>query len=341
METKIILGSHILKKIPEYLKEVNSSSAVCLIDQFILKKYGKLIDGYTIPIESGENSKILNTTLIDLINKIISSGINRNTTLICVGGGVVTDLGGFIGSILLRGIQTVYVSTTLLGMVDAALGGKTGINVQNGGKLYKNMVGTFYQPALVLCDTDFLSTLPEKELKSGIGEIVKYYIGWGTPKLSGIKSLLNSSKQDSTLIIRECQNIKMNMVHADPFEKTGDREKLNLGHTIGHGLEGEKNGAISHGEAVVWGLLGECYMSMLDGYLSKDDFEKIKRSILSLHLITSITFSDSEVLDIMKKDKKNNTYVAVKKIGDILPGVKINPVNLEKSLNYLKEKENI
>ena len=182
IDTKISVGSHLMQNFSEKLKELNPSSVVCLIDCTILKLYGNTINsGFkklgvvasVIPVSASEKSKTLNGDLINLINQIIEKDVERKSVFLSIGGGTVTDLGGFIGSVLLRGIKTVYIPTTLLGMVDASLGGKTGVNVQNNGMLYKNMIGTFYQPEIVLCDTDFLATLPQKELKSGIGEIVK------------------------------------------------------------------------------------------------------------------------------------------------------------------------
>lgn len=174
---------------------------------------------------------------------ILEKGVHRNSHLVAIGGGAVSDMAGFVASTILRGITWSIIPTTLLGMVDASIGGKVAINSRFG----KNLIGAFHSPQNVWINTDFLNSLPEDELESGNGEIIKYAF------LSSeiYEAIMNDVNRDS--LIDLCVRYKMDFVTRDPYEKKGIRRVLNLGHTFGHALE--KTFSLRHGHAVVWGMV--------------------------------------------------------------------------------------
>ncbi len=259
-------------------------------------------DTMFVEIPHGEENKNLDQ-LQSIWKQLTKAGAGRDAVLINLGGGVITDLGGFAAASYKRGITTIHFPTTLLAMVDAALGGKTGIDFEG----YKNHIGAFYQPQKVYVLTDFLKTLPERQWKSGLGELIKY--GFLTAK--GIKPLENFSflqNQQLQETIIEAAQFKLNVVAEDPTEN-GMRKILNFGHTIGHAFESfamSKQQMLMHGEAVAAGIVAELYLSVklkglkiyvLEEYISfyRLHFEPFK-----------IVASDvSNLLEIISHDKKN------------------------------------
>lgn len=202
----------------------------------------------------GESAKTL-SQLEQLGLKLMSHGADRGSVLLALGGGVVGDVGGFLASVFMRGIPVVQIPTTLVAQVDSAIGGKTGVNLQSG----KNLLGTFHQPLAVLADPDVLSTLPEREYRSGLFEAMKY----GVIRNPAIFELMEAKRdallrRDSAfleILITECIRVKADVVSADERE-SGERRILNFGHTIGHALEAETDYAgFLHGEAVGWGMI--------------------------------------------------------------------------------------
>jgi 5-deoxy-5-amino-3-dehydroquinate synthase len=226
-------------------------------------------------------------------------GMTRNDVVIAVGGGLVTDVGGFAASIYLRGVQVIYVSTTLLGMIDAAIGGKTGVNLPEG----KNLVGSFCQPSAVICDLDTLKTMPPRELRSGLGEMVKYHFIEGTSPIDRTPGGLESLPLEDR--IARCIAIKANVVAADEREG-GLRAVLNYGHTLAHAIEIATDFHIMHGEAVAVGLV---YAAELAYRLGRIDYARVEehRKLVSAHDLP-IHISDGidgeEVLTLMGRDKK-------------------------------------
>lgn len=258
---------------------------------------------YVLKINPGEQEKTIETA-IDLWRSLLDRDIDRNALLINLGGGVITDLGGFVASVFKRGISYINVPTTLLAMVDASSGGKTGIDF--GG--LKNAIGTFKDPVLTIIDTNYLHTLELKEKLNGYAEMLKHgliadKIHW--KELSG-KSLNEIGYPE----IEHSVNIKLNIVKEDPLEK-GRRKLLNFGHTIGHAIEAffiesEKKISIKHGEAVAAGLVVESFLSHQLGYLTRDEFDEILHLLLGKY--GKIRFKESELPSIFKhltNDKKN------------------------------------
>jgi len=282
-------------------------------------------------INPGEKHKTL-SEIPRIIKPYFEAGFNRNACFLALGGGVITDLGGFIASILLRGIATIYLPTTLLGQIDAAIGGKTGVNFQlSKNFMIKNMLGTIIQPAMVISDIDTLFTLPQKEILNGLGEMMKYYIGWEQPSVAQLLKIKQAIKtpprfsertprvlEETMKIISICQHIKLDIVQADPAETKGIRGKLNLGHTIGHAIEGAANGRISHGEGVSIGLAAAARLSVLKGLLKEDKYKMIIAQLKSLCLPTAARNIDrKKVLSALKLDKKGGTFVLIQDVGNI------------------------
>ena len=215
-----------------------------------------------VEIGRGEQHKTL-ATIEGLCREFQRLGITRNDVVIGVGGGMVTDVAGFAASVWHRGVAVLHVATTLLGMVDAAIGGKTGVNLTSAGddEGGKNLIGAFWQPAGVVCDLDALDTLPEREVRCGRGEMAKYHFLTGDDLLA----------MDETERITRCVEIKAEVVAGDEREG-GRRALLNYGHTLAHALEIEQGHAIAHGEAVAVGL---CYAAHLARQLGRIDDARV------------------------------------------------------------------
>ena len=332
-KTDYIIGSDLVENLHKIssIKNISFDKFLLLTDKIVFNLYGKKVKDslnkmnkpvVMAIINEGEESKSISE-----VNKIISqflrNKISRNSLLFALGGGVITDIGGFIASILLRGIQYINIPTTLLGMADASIGGKTGVNFTVDEQLIKNMVGTFKQPELVISDIDVLSTLPEKEIKNGLGEIIKYWIGWGKPNIAGVKLIhlpcgIASHLRILVEIISVCQKIKLDIIQKDPFETRGIRTKLNLGHTIGHAIEGAANGKLSHGEAVAIGLVAAAKISVLKKLLKEEKYHEIKGLIRSLGLPVNVNnINMKDILSVMRLDKKGGTFVLIRDIGRI------------------------
>ena len=210
----------------------------------------------TVVIGDGEQHKTM-ATIEHVVRQFAAAGLNRNDVVIGVGGGLVTDVAGFAAASWHRGTPVVHVSTSLVGMVDAAIGGKTGVNLPEG----KNLVGAFWQPHAVLCDTDALATLPERELRCGYGEMAKYHFLTGDDLLA----------MDRTSRIARCVQIKADIVASDEREG-GLRAVLNYGHTLGHALEIATGFEIAHGESVAVGMI---FAANLAHILGRIDDERV------------------------------------------------------------------
>lgn len=283
-----------------------------------LKKTGKKV--IVSAIEGEEQSKDLNR-VTKIIKPFFQTELNKSSLLVCVGGGVTSDIGGLLGSILLRGIDTVLVPTTLLSQVDASVGGKSAVNfILAKDKIYKNMLGTYNLPQAVISDIDVLFSLDRSQVKSGLGEIFKYLILFGKPSFEDImkiKKLNKKNKQILADIVASCQKIKKDIVQKDPFDQCGIREKLNLGHTIGHAFEGQANG-LSHGEAVVLGIAAACKLSLIMGILSLEKYRHINNLIKKLSFKTKISnVNKKSVFQALNFDKKDGRFILIEDIGKV------------------------
>ena len=253
---QVKIGSGLLAHLGEELAAVSKAARVAIVsDSTVWPIYGKTAEtslqkagfetvNFVFP--AGESSKN-GTVYLSLLNFLAENQLTRSDCLIALGGGVVGDLTGFAAATYLRGIAFVQVPTTVLAAVDSSVGGKTAIDLPAG----KNLCGAFYQPRLVLCDTDTLNTLPEDIFRDGCAEIIKYGILYD-PQLFSLLAQ-EGMEFDRESVIARCVELKRNVVMEDEFD-TGARMKLNLGHTIGHGIEAHSQIAVSHGKAVAMGI---------------------------------------------------------------------------------------
>lgn len=256
----------------------------------------------SILIPGGEENK--NLELAEMLWKeLVDSKADRSTFLLGVGGGVVTDLVAFVASTFMRGVRFGLVPTTLMGQVDAAIGGKCAVNL--GG--YKNMVGVFSPADFVLCDAELLKTLPEREFRAGVAEIIKSSIV-GDRELFELleSSSLAALRSDAVLlgeVVRRSIAVKCEIVAADPYEK-GLRRVLNLGHTLAHAIE-SLSAEYTHGEAVAVGLVWAARLSAERGVLPAREAERICAVVEKYALPTSTTLSHEQLLEAMEHDKKS------------------------------------
>jgi 5-deoxy-5-amino-3-dehydroquinate synthase len=241
-------------------------------------------------IGDGEPAKSM-STVEDLCRQWANWGLTRNDVVVAVGGGLVTDVAGFAAAVYHRGVAVVHVATTLLGQVDAAIGGKTGVNLPEG----KNLVGAFWQPHAVLCDTAVLDTLPDRELRNGYGELAKYHFLGGD----------DLDNLDLPGRVAACVAIKAAVVVADERE-SGQRALLNYGHTLGHALEVVGRFDLRHGEAVAIGLVFAARLAAAMGRID-DDRVRVHDQVVAGYDLPRVLPADldtAEVLTVMGRDKK-------------------------------------
>lgn len=298
----IVIGSGILK---EELSSIVSKRAI-ITDTNVGALYGKKLEGTLFTFPGGEQNKTRATKEL-LENQLFAHGFGKDSTLIALGGGVTTDIAGYVAATFCRGIPLVMVPTSLLGMVDASIGGKTGVNVPEG----KNLVGCFYQPTKVIIDISFLKTLPQKELSYGVVEMIKHGL-IADPKLF---QDLETRPNIDLEVIQKAVLVKKTIVEEDEKER-GKRHLLNFGHTIAHALETLTEYQLPHGEAVAIGLLVESYM----GGLPPDVLQRIHRLLLRYGLSFKIPlFDEDQLLKVMMRDKKSllqrPRFAMIKSIG--------------------------
>jgi 3-dehydroquinate synthase len=264
---------------------------------------------------AGEENKNF-TTLIDVQEQIIDSGIKRGDLLVAFGGGVVGDLAGFAAATLYRGIDFVQIPTTLLAQVDSSVGGKVAVDTSRG----KNLVGNFYQPKMVIIDPELLETLEERELRSGMAEVIKYGAIYDLEFFDYLNSK-SSVLEDIEITIKRCCEIKAEVVEKDELDM-GLRMILNYGHTLGHAIEKHYNfGKYTHGEAISIGMYEITRLSEKLGYTKEGTSEKIKEILLKYNLPMIDAVSINELVETMKSDKKNISgtlnFIFLKEIGEV------------------------
>jgi 3-dehydroquinate synthase len=295
-------------------KIVDQKHSVIITDENVYDAHSKKFKEWnTIVLKSGEEYKV-QSTVDSIIEQLIDFEADRKTTLIGIGGGVITDLTGYVASIYMRGISFGFVPTSLLGMVDASIGGKNGIDVG----VYKNMAGTIRQPSFILHDMGFLNTLPRKEWENGFAEIIKHACikdaaMFRQLETNSFKSYRGNKKLIGGLVKRN-GIIKTKVVQQDEFEK-GDRRLLNYGHTLGHALENQYE--LSHGQAI---SIGMAYASVISEELvGFKDANRVTKLLSQYDLPTFVEFDRRKVFAVMKMDKKREkkemNYVLLEKIG--------------------------
>jgi 3-dehydroquinate synthase len=300
-----------LTELVNFLSKNSYSKILVLVDSNTEKHCLPLLQEHLTPaftfdvieVDPGEENKNIDFC-IGIWHNMLDFAADRNSLLINLGGGVITDMGGFAASTFKRGIDFVQIPTTLLSQVDASVGGKTGIDMDH----VKNIIGTFTQPKAVFIEPEFLKTLDKRQLYSGFAEVIKHgliYDNYFFQQLKGIKP-----EQISAEIIYHSIKIKNEVVKSDPFEK-GVRKILNFGHTIGHAIESyslqnDKN-ALLHGEAIAIGFICEAFISTKSNGLPETELKEISALINSLYPKYNITKSCyPKLLELMKNDKKNS-----------------------------------
>lgn len=347
----VFIGSNIFEALPGLIKKYRLPKRVFVIlDKNVERIYGssikKIINGfaakkYFLVLPASERIKSFKT-LKQIFTGLYEEKFGRDTLLISIGGGTVGDVAGFAASTYMRGIPMVHIPTTLLSAVDSSIGGKTGINFNEA----KNLIGSFYQPSLVLIDTSFLWSLPEDELISGFGEVIKYsYLTDGklySTILSDHTSLLKKDLRFFSDIIYESVKIKAAVVSEDEFEKSGLRKILNFGHTFAHAFESNSAYRLSHGKAVIAGIVCALSLSFVMGLIS----EKQLIYMLELPLkfkshIHLKNFNEKEIFRLMNYDKKNREgktkFVLIKNYGEILIDMEADRKLILKALKRTKK----
>lgn len=307
---KILIGQNIFDALAKFTASKKYSSVFILTDKIVHKLWIKEIlavlpGANVIIIPPGEKFKNLKTLEV-IWKRLFSLGADRHSLLINLGGGVIGDMGGFAAASYMRGIDFVQVPTTLLSQVDASVGGKTAVDLDNA----KNIIGSFVRPKLVLIDVNTLSTLPKRELAGGWAEVIKHGLIKDKKYFEEIKKInvaAIAAKPLAEIIKKSCQ-IKAYFVKADEHEK-GPRKILNFGHTIGHAAETlsfKTKRPLLHGEAVALGMVAEAKLSVLSGNLKEKDFEELKKVIKAAGLPIKFPYIKKEsILKLIAKDKKN------------------------------------
>lgn len=296
-----------------HLQKNNYSSIFIIVDtntnEFCLPNFLPLLETEVaieiIEFEAGEENKNIETC-VQIWNVLTELGADRKSLVINLGGGVVTDLGGFVASTFKRGIDFIHIPTTLLSMVDASVGGKNGVDLGN----LKNQIGVINVPLMVLIDTQYLETVPQTEMRSGLAEMLKHGLIYDRAYWNQFLDLAAIDYADFDALIYRSVEIKNEIVTQDPTEKN-IRKALNFGHTLGHAiesyfLESTEKATLLHGEAIAVGMILESFIAMKKGLLTEEDYIEIKNCIQSIY--DALVFDEKDIdpiLALLIHDKKN------------------------------------
>ena len=304
----VLIGSGLLPTLGQRIKEIKKVQKVALVsDSNVFPLYGGSVTasleqaGFKVVsfvFPAGEESKNAQTYL-ELLNFLAENQLTRSDCLVALGGGVVGDLTGFAAATYLRGIPYVQVPTTLLAAVDSSVGGKTAIDLPLG----KNLVGAFNQPALVLCDIDTLNTLPEDIFRDGCAEVIKYGVLYDPELFAHLAEKGMDFQREA--VIGRCVELKRNVVMEDEFD-TGARMRLNLGHTIGHGVEAQSNYAVAHGKAVAIGMCIVARAAANCGYCSVEVRDQIIQTVATFGLPIKTDYTAQALFTSALSDKKRS-----------------------------------
>ena len=316
------IGENLLPQIGEYAASVKKPCKAAIIsDSNVFPIYGAVAEkslqaaGFNVIrhiFPAGESSKN-GEIYLDILNFLATAHMTRSDLLIALGGGVVGDMTGFVAATYLRGISFIQVPTTLLAMVDSSVGGKTAIDLPAG----KNLAGAFYQPELVLCDVSTLATLPNEIFQDGCAEVIKYGILYDERLFAHLSEFgLNFDRQ---AVVSRCVELKRDVVAEDEFDR-GSRQKLNLGHTIGHGIEACSNYLISHGRAVAAGIAIVTRAAASQGICTDDTSRQIQDILNKFGLPNNTQYDETELYTWALSDKKRSgdtvNLIVPKAIGD-------------------------
>jgi 3-dehydroquinate synthase len=338
----IVIGENAVEDLPKLINTRRSNKIFMISDRALKsarKKVMKLMtvhgwEIHDIPVKAGEGLKDIQS-VYPIYGELLKKGADRDSLILALGGGSIGDVAGFIASTYLRGIDWVGLPTTLLAQVDSSVGGKTGINHSAG----KNLIGSFYQPTLVICDVQFLKTLSKREVVSGLGEVVKYSLTFDAPFFhyldEHLEALLKLQPAALTHAIQKSIEWKCKAVTADVYDRKGVREVLNFGHTFGHALESAtKYKKFQHGEAVIWGMRFALALSEKRDHLKAGARLQMDELLQRLP-IPKIpkTLKPQQIFDYMKKDKKVEgkaiRFVLIDRVGHSLSDRQVIPSDLK------------
>jgi 3-dehydroquinate synthase len=305
----VLIGSGLLERLGEYVRKyLHRKTCAIISDESVAAIFGsQAIENLTradyhptlITIPAGEKSKNLNKAG-GVCDQMIAAGLDRQSFVVGLGGGVIGDISGFVAAIYHRGIPHVQIPTTLLAMVDSSIGGKTGVNTSAG----KNLIGAIHHPALVIDDVDVLKTLPRREFNQGLAEIIKHAIIADAEMFVGLK---NVDLEDLAPLIRRNIEIKSKIVAKDERDRTGERVLLNFGHTVGHAIEraGDYREFL-HGEAISLGIVAACSVSMKKAGLPRDQRDAIVDLLHRFDLPARLppNFQREKIFQALPYDKK-------------------------------------
>jgi 3-dehydroquinate synthase len=283
-------------------------------------------------VPAGEESKTLDMAGV-LYEQLVQGSLERSGVMVALGGGVIGDLSGFVAATYLRGVPWINCATTLLAMVDASIGGKTGLDLPSG----KNLVGAFHPPLLTISDLTVLRTLPEREFQGGMAEVIKAGI-IGDVELF---EMIEAGSTDIREIIRRSIKVKVDVVREDPFEK-GRRAALNLGHTIGHGIEAASQFLLRHGEAIGIGTIAEAMIAEWLGLAQPGLSERIEMVTELVGLPTRFANLETDtIMQLMRSDKKKQLgrlkFALPRDIGDVVIGVDVKDDLVRKAIDAVRE----
>lgn len=328
----ILIGKGLLNQLGEQVKKLGKAQKVCIVSEStVFPLYGNTVTdslesaGFCVVsfvFPAGEESKN-GSVFLELLNFLAENRLTRSDLIVALGGGVTGDLAGFAAASFLRGIRFVQVPTTLLAAVDSSVGGKTAIDLPAG----KNLAGAFCQPSLVLCDTDTLNTLPADIFRDGCAEVIKYGILYDPVLFSHLEE--KGLDFDREAVITRCVELKRDVVMEDEFD-TGARMKLNLGHTIGHGVEAKSNFTLSHGKSVAIG------MAIVARASNCPDTARILSILRQFGLPTTTDDSAEDIFTYALSDKKRSGNMVKLILPNAIGDCSIVPTPVEQLKSFIQ-----
>ena len=347
-DTPVFVGLKSINRLNHFINDLKPSRIFLIVDHntktnclpILLKHNPGLINSQIIDVGLGESIKSISNFKL-VCETLIIQNIDRNSLIINLGGGVICDFGGFVSSVLKRGVRFINVPTTLMAQVDAAVGGKVALNLGD----YKNQVGLFYNPKCVIVYPPFLSSLPPENLLSTHAEIFKYALIYDKSlwKKVSMVGLLDISKLN--IIIHRCIEIKTTIVELD-YHDFNERRKLNFGHSVGHAIESvflHKKKNISHGFALSVGIICETYISYLRYGLSKNTLNSVVETIFNIFPSISLELEEDDlILEYVKCDKKNShgllNFTLIKEVGVSIVNCPVSEKDILSSLDFYRKK---